>query len=78
MKKLLVEQAIPGILHAEMRMNEKVFWSLLAMVLDRYQESRKDSTARKDLIAAVEAYIQEHVHSQWKFPLKDSGKQVDP
>jgi hypothetical protein len=37
-KVVLAEEAVPCILHLEMRINEKVFWTLLSLGIDRYQE----------------------------------------
>jgi hypothetical protein len=83
-EKVLAEQAVPCVLHLEMRINEKVFWTLLSLAIDRYQEG--DSTTRKLFVAKVTecmkttvlGNIDNEIEYQWKFPLKDSGKRVDP
>ena len=82
--KLLCEQAIPCILHAEMRVNEKLFYSLLSMALDRYPEGQ--AKTRKAMISRVEQCMKTVVMgelelgrgAQWKFPLKKGGKEVEP
>jgi hypothetical protein len=65
-------------------LNEKVFWSLLQVAMDRYQEG--DSATRKKLVERVTECMKSTVlgnqenntEYQWKFPLKDSGQRVDP
>jgi hypothetical protein len=83
-EKVLAEEAVPCILHLEMRINEKVFWTLLSLAIDRYQEG--DSATRKKFVSKVTECMKTTVlgnvsngtEYQWKFPLKDSGKRVDP
>ncbi|CAB9529733.1 hypothetical protein SEMRO_2605_G332420.1 [Seminavis robusta] len=83
-EKLLCEEAIPCILHLEMRVNEKLFWSLLAQALDRYQEA--DGKIRNEMIKVVTDCVKDSIlgdenhgrSAQWTFPLKDGGKQVEP
>ncbi|CAB9505987.1 hypothetical protein SEMRO_250_G098940.1 [Seminavis robusta] len=82
--KLLCEEAIPCILHLEMRVNEKLFWSLLSQALDRYQEA--DGKVRKEMIKVVTECVKDSIlgdenhgrSAQWTFPLRDGGKQVEP
>ena len=82
--KLLCEQAIPCILHAEMRVNEKLFYTLLSMGLDRYPEGQ--SKQKREMIERVEVCMKTIVlgheelgkGAQWKFPLKKGGKEVEP
>ena len=82
--KLLCEQAIPCILHAEMRVNEKLFYTLLSMALDRYPEG--NAKKKKLMLDRVEVFMKtvalghEEVGKggQWKFPLKKGGKEVEP
>jgi hypothetical protein len=82
-EKVLAEEAVPCILHLEMRINEKVFWTLLSKGIDRYQEG--DSKTRKAFVEKVTECMKTTVlgnldngtEYQWKFPLKDSGKRVD-
>lgn len=73
---LEAERAVPCLLHMEMRLNEKVFWTLLAQGMDRYQD--KDGKTRKLFVAQVTEYMRSSVSSQWQFPLKDGSKQVEP
>jgi hypothetical protein len=83
-EKVLAEEAVPCILHLEMRINEKLFWTLLSVGLDRYQDG--DSATRKACVAKVTECMKTTVlgnlanetEYQWKFPLKDSGKKVEP
>ena len=81
--KLLCEQAIPCILHAEMRVNEKLFYTLLSMALDRYPEGQ--AKKKRMMIDRVEVCMKTIVlgheelgkGAQWKFPLKKGGKEVE-
>jgi hypothetical protein len=50
-EKVLAEEAVPCILHLEMRINEKLFWTLLSVALDRYQDGA--SATRKVCVAKV-------------------------
>ena len=78
--KLVAEQCVPCILHLEMRVAHKLFWSLLGDGLDRYRDG--DSCKRKKYIAAVTDCMEhcvlgniEHdrVH-HWKLPVTAKGK----
>lgn len=81
--KLAVKDFIPCILHMEMRVNEKVFWNLLAQGMDRYLDG--DSSTRNKFVNRVTDCVNRHTfgnpksdrRGQWKFPLKDNGKQVE-
>ena len=84
-KWLTAEQAIPCTLHLCIRVSEKVFWSMLAQALDRYQDG--DSKARNAMVLAAEKHMNGVVlgtvkhKGQWIFPLKDNkggGQTVDP
>jgi hypothetical protein len=83
-EKVLAEEAVPCVLHLEMRCNEKLFWTLLAVGMDRYQDG--DSATRKLMVTKVTecmkttvlGNLRNETEYQWKFPLKDSGKRVDP
>ena len=83
-EKVLAEEAVPCILRMEMRISEKLYWSLLSMGLDRYQDG--ESKVRKLLIEKVTECMKTMVlgnedngtEYQWKFPLKDGGKKVEP
>jgi hypothetical protein len=83
-ERVLAEEAVSYILHMEMRVNEKLFWTLLNVGMDRYQDG--DSATRRLLVSKVTECMKTTVlgnlanerEYQWKFPLKDSGKRVDP
>lgn len=82
--RLAVGDTIICILHMEMRVNEKIFWTLLAKALFRYTDG--DSSTRSKLIDAVTECMRTTVLgnkakgrvAQWNFPLKENRKQVDP
>jgi hypothetical protein len=83
-EKVLAEEAVPCVLHLEMRCNEKLFWTLLNVGMDRYQDG--EFATRKEMVSRVTecmkttvlGNIANETEYQWKFPLKDSGKRVDP
>lgn len=80
--RLLCEQALPCVMHAEMRMNEKLFHCLLSMAMDRHQDV--DSKLRKELICTVTECMCSVALGdegtgwvgQWTFPLAKGGKTV--
>ncbi len=45
-EKIAAEEAIPCVLHMEMRMNEKVFWTVLAQALERYTDGKVNAQRR--------------------------------
>ena len=79
-KWMLAEQAMPCILHMKMRIVETLRDVLFQQATsERYQEGREDSRTKKELIAAIEKWMNENVHGdiahghtgQWRFPMKD-------
>jgi hypothetical protein len=68
-----------------MRVNEKLFWTLLQVGIDRYLDGSKNSAQRKAFVQTLTDCMKQTVlgnmdnqtEYQWKFPLKD-GKYVDP
>jgi hypothetical protein len=70
----------------EMRVNEKLFWTLLQAGIDRYQEGQVNSAARKAFVQTVTdcmkqivlGNLENETEYQWKLPLKDGGKSVEP
>lgn len=86
-ERLLCENALPCIPHTEMRASEKLFWSLLSMGMFRCQEGKPDAKTRQPFVERVTDCVRDTIlgdgkagnkSSQWNFPLKDDGKQVDP
>jgi hypothetical protein len=85
-EKVMAEQAASTlcVTLGDERCNEKLFWTLLSVGLDRYQDG--DSATRKLMVSKVTECMKTTVlgnltnetEYQWKFPLKDSGKRVDP
>lgn len=78
---LAAGQAIPCLLHLEMRVNEKLFCTSVQQAMERHRDG--DSAKRCLPGAGVTACVNEKVlggngkSSQWKFPLKDDGKQIE-
>lgn len=78
------EDFIPCVLHMEMRVNEKLFWSLLSVGMDWHLDG--DSSARTMYVSVVNDCRNSDIfgdrakgrRGQWKLPLKDSDKQVEP
>jgi hypothetical protein len=73
---IMIDQAIPCILHLENRVNEKVFYTLLAEGMDRYREGPQHSQKRKQFIEAIAGVMNSRVlvkfggaPAQWEFPL---------
>ena len=82
---LLVENAVPCILHAEMRINEKLFYSFLEHAFDRYQEGPEHSKLRAKCKARLEECMntvilgneEKSQHAQWQVPYKEKSKEIN-
>lgn len=81
--KLRVENACVCVLHMEMRLNEKLFYTLLGQGMDRYLQ---DSKTRRLFVLEVQNYMQTHGTggpntgrlSQWQFPLEKDNQVGTP
>lgn len=81
---LAVENFIPCMLHMEMRANEKISFCLFAAGMDWCPDG--DSATRNLCIDVVNPCMNTEMFGdpltggkgQWKLPLKDGGKQVEP
>jgi hypothetical protein len=83
--RLAPEDAIPCCLHMEMRVSEKIIYTLLSDKMDSFLDG--DGKKRKSFVAQVTTCMFDEIlgdvsknprHKQWKFPLREGGKQVHP
>lgn len=80
----LAGDAISCIPHVEMRVNEKLHWTLLSIGMDRCLDG--DNKKRRLFVERVTEPMNATIigngapgrRSQWKLPLKEDGKMVDP
>lgn len=78
---LVIGAAIPCVLHVEMRVSEKPFWTSLAMAMDRHlggDNSKRNLFVERATDNTIIGGVAPGRKSQWVFPLKEDGKQVDP
>jgi hypothetical protein len=79
---MLIKQAIPCIMHLENRGGEKVITYVICLGAERYQKERNIVTL-DGYVEQIKLVVQRQIlgsdrrPKQWKFPLKDNGKEVN-